>query len=105
MVTSDPHTWTTPPGPWHPQFDPATEVEMLRTFALRLRERDPRWIAELIVTEPGYMHVQLHRGDESSAELRVVLGEGNRGYRYGLFTANQELYFESPDEVVDTLLR
>ena len=82
VMIEDPRTWTVPTGPWHPNFDPAVEVEMLRTFALRLIGRYPGYGVRLVVTEPGYMHVEIADGERVVASVLISLNseDGERWY-------------------------
>ena len=87
VMAEDPRTWAAPAGPWHPNFDPAVEVEMLRAFALRLIGRYPRYGVRLVVTEPGYMHVEVVDDGRGVASVLISRNSDDGGrwyYQYNL---------------------
>jgi hypothetical protein len=73
VMGEDPKTWGAPSGPWHPNFDPKVETEMLRTFALQLIGRYPDYQVRLVVTEPGYMHVAVSKDKRKVATILITL--------------------------------
>ena len=75
-----------PSGEWHPDFDPVTELEMLREFSLRLLARYPQYAVRLVVLEPGYMHVTIIEA-EPFASVLIALNSDDRTnwyYEYSL---------------------
>jgi hypothetical protein len=111
MSGEDPRTWLVPSGEWHPDFDPAVEVEMLRAFATRLIGRHPQYGVRLVVTEPGYMHVDVIRTGKVIASVLIAAGpkDGQKwSYLYDLASGGKgglSLEFERDgiDGAVDQL--
>ena len=56
---------------------------MLRAFAARLIERHPEYAVRLVVSEPGYMHVEIDVGGARRVAELLVAADSPDGVRWG----------------------
>jgi hypothetical protein len=104
MDFNEPSSWTAPR--WHPDFgDPEQELQLLRKFAQRLRERT-ECLVQLRFVEEGYMTVDLYeRGNERFGTVCVTTRDRDATSRsFALFIDRdtREYYFR---EVEDGIAR